>query len=334
MNSPTLLTTLLKNVSRSFYLTLRALPPAIRPQIGLAYLLARATDTIADTELVPAAERLAALRAFKARILEHGAAPLEFQVFASRQHNPSEKTLLEQSEAALAILRDLPTPDKTRIQEVLTIITDGQELDLLRFGTLSSGQLSSLATDEELDDYTYRVAGCVGEFWTKMCLAHLRTPKPLDEASLLRTGILFGRGLQLVNILRDIPADLKQGRCYIPSERLQKIGLRPADLLDPANSPKFQPLYLEYLRKAESFLEAGWLYTNTLPRGWVRVRLACAWPILIGVQTLGKLRVSVVLDPAQRVKINRAEVRQIILRSLWSYPSKTAWEGLYRKSKA
>ena len=44
---------LLKEVSRSFYLTLRALPGAIRPQIGLAYLLARATDTIADTEIIP-----------------------------------------------------------------------------------------------------------------------------------------------------------------------------------------------------------------------------------------------------------------------------------------
>ena len=39
---------LLKSVSRSFHLTLRVLPAAIRPQIGLAYLLARATDTVAE----------------------------------------------------------------------------------------------------------------------------------------------------------------------------------------------------------------------------------------------------------------------------------------------
>ena len=32
---------LLKETSRSFYLTLKALPPRIRPQIGLGYLLAR-----------------------------------------------------------------------------------------------------------------------------------------------------------------------------------------------------------------------------------------------------------------------------------------------------
>ncbi len=39
---------LLKRTSRSFYLTLRVLPAAVRPQIGLAYLLARTTDTVAD----------------------------------------------------------------------------------------------------------------------------------------------------------------------------------------------------------------------------------------------------------------------------------------------
>ena len=51
MATQELLTDLLKGVSRSFYLTLRVLPGRIRPQIGLAYLLARATDTLADTEV-------------------------------------------------------------------------------------------------------------------------------------------------------------------------------------------------------------------------------------------------------------------------------------------
>jgi len=44
-----LLTDLLKQVSRSFYLTMRVPPSSIRAQIIVAYLLARATDTLADT---------------------------------------------------------------------------------------------------------------------------------------------------------------------------------------------------------------------------------------------------------------------------------------------
>jgi len=53
---------LLRDVSRSFYLTLRVLPKEIRPQVSLAYLLARATDTIADTKAVPRAKRVFALQ--------------------------------------------------------------------------------------------------------------------------------------------------------------------------------------------------------------------------------------------------------------------------------
>ena len=49
---------LLKQVSRSFYLSLAVLPAGVRPGIGLAYLLARATDTIADTRIVPRETRL------------------------------------------------------------------------------------------------------------------------------------------------------------------------------------------------------------------------------------------------------------------------------------
>jgi phytoene/squalene synthetase len=51
----------LKQVSRSFFLTIRVLPHSIRRQIGIAYLLARAADTIADTQLVQVPRRQAAL---------------------------------------------------------------------------------------------------------------------------------------------------------------------------------------------------------------------------------------------------------------------------------
>ena len=36
----------------------------------------------------------------------------------------------------------------------------------------------------------------------------------------------------MINILRDIPEDLRFGRCYIPSEALAEHGLVPEDLLD------------------------------------------------------------------------------------------------------
>ena len=323
-----LLTTLLQQVSRSFYLTLRVLPAGIRRPIGLAYLLARATDTIADTGLLPLEERLAALRRFQDRIRGVTQEPLEFSGFLQHQGSAAERRLLENAETAIGLLEDLDRTDRQRVSEVLAVITSGQELDLRRFDGAAADRLIALQTMPDLDDYTYRVAGCVGEFWTRMCRTHLFPTWAMDEAWLLDQGIRFGKGLQLVNILRDLPADLRQGRCYIPVSLLEPAGLQPAQLLDPANEPKFRPVYRQLLDLSEAHLCAGWAYTKALPRSQVRLRLACAWPILIGLETLGKLRAANVLDASQPVKISRPAVRRLVLRSLLVYPSRARWENL------
>jgi farnesyl-diphosphate farnesyltransferase len=217
---------------------------------------------------------------------------------------------------------------------VLNTISSGQELDLRRFAGASAQAVVALRTDEELDDYTYRVAGCVGEFWTRMCRAHLFPQAPVNDAFLLANGVRFGKGLQLVNILRDVAADLRHGRCYLPAERLAASNLRPEDLLQPANEPRLRPLYHAYLDRAEAHLLAGWAYTNALPRGSVRVRLACAWPILIGWETLKRLREGNALDAARRIKVSRGKVRQLVLRSVLLYPWPGAWERMVPAGKA
>src|ERR1700689_1006950 len=101
---PIALNHLLKAPSRSFYLTLRVLPGTIRPQIGLAYLLARTTDTIADTEIVSLEQRLQALQLLRERILGTHRKALDFGELARQQGLPVERILLERCEEALAFL--------------------------------------------------------------------------------------------------------------------------------------------------------------------------------------------------------------------------------------
>jgi farnesyl-diphosphate farnesyltransferase len=320
---------LLRATSRSFYLTLRVLPARVRPQIGLAYLLARTTDTIADTELVSIGQRLDALKRLRERISGSSTAPLNFGELAKHQGSSAEAALLEKVEDSLTLLQTLSPADQQLTRTVLNTITGGQELDLRRFADAFAGKIVALETAAELDDYTWRVAGCVGEFWTKMCRTHLFPKARLDDAQLLADGVRFGKGLQLVNILRDLPADLKKGRCYLPSDKLEQAGLISEVLLSPANEAKFRPLFHNYLDQAESHLAAGWAYTNTLPWGCARVRLACAWPILIGVKTIERLRAGNVLDLQRGVKISRAEVRGILLRSILAYPLPEVWRKLF-----
>ena len=322
---------MLRDTSRSFYLTLRILPGAVRPQIGLAYLLARTTDTIADTELVPLEARLQALANLRDRIMGAPSPELNLAQLSPSQTSEPEKLLLERAEETLRVFNGLAEADKRLIHDVLSTIISGQELDLQRFGPPHPPNPRALDTEAELDDYTYRVAGCVGEFWTRLCRAHLFPRARVDDATLLRDGIRFGKGLQLVNVLRDIPADLSNGRCYIPRQSLAVAGLTPEDLRSAANEPRFRALYQTWLDRAGDHLLAGWNYTNALPGGQWRLRLACAWPVLIGARTLRKLRGENVLDSTRRIKIARPEVRALVLQStlLLAWPS--AWKAQFRR---
>ncbi len=323
---------LLKDTSRSVYLTLRVLPGGIRPQIGLAYLLARTTDTIADTEIVPVEQRLGALQFLRERILDAHHKPADFGELAKQQGKPEEKLLLERCEVSLAALEQFNAADQQRIRDVLKTIIGGQELDLRRFAGASKEKIVALQTENETDDYTYRVAGCVGEFWTKMCRTHVFPSAKLDDAKLLTDGVRFGKGLQLVNILRDLPADLRQGRCYLPSTELSAAGLSPAELLDPRNVEKLRPVYQRYLDKAEAHLKAGWAYTNTIPVRCFRLRLGCSWLAIFGIKTLGILRTGNVLEVEKRLKISRETVRSVRWKTVLYYPWQPAWRRLFEAS--
>ena len=322
-----LLGPILRDVSRAFYLTLRVLPNAVRPQIGLAYLLARTTDTIADTDLLPAEQRLQILRQFRACIRNDAAPPVDFSSLAHEQKNPAERTLLLRSAEALEMLDQLTPADRGQVQLVLETITRGQEMDLERFGDGST--LFALQTADDLDDYTYRVAGCVGEFWTRLTRSQCFPNAQLDDTAFVADAIRLGKGLQLVNILRDLPRDLANGRCYLPTVDLALAGLQPEDLRDPTNWPKLKPVFEPWLAKARGHLTAGGRYTLVIPHSHYRLRLACAWPILIGTATLNHVRAANPLQPAPRLKISRSAVRSIIRRTLWRVPFRGPWNRLF-----
>jgi len=133
-------------------------------------------------------------------------------------------------------------------------------------------------------------------------------------------------------VLRDIPRDLREGRCYIPRTALARAGIEAAELLHPDTMARFRPLFEEYLSIAVRHLEAGWEYINSLPFGQVRVRLSCSWPVLIGLRTVARLRNGNVLDDGHRIKIGRSEVRRLMLSTVLRYPFRPLWMGLYRQA--
>ncbi|WP_144107731.1 phytoene/squalene synthase family protein [Paraburkholderia sp. BCC1886] len=321
-----LLGPLLKGVSRSFYLTLRVLPAGMRDPIGLAYLLARAADTIADTSLIPPAQRLTMLIALRDQVNGTAHDDALFQRMAAevagQQEQSDEKLLLESLGPAFEVLAQLDEPDRQAVRGIVATLTEGMEFDLRTFPDERSGQIAALGEYDELDRYTYLVAGCVGEFWTTMTYAHM--PGTLKERpdTMAARGVRFGKALQMTNVLRDCAKDLRIGRCYLPQTMLARHGLSAQDLLLPANSLRARPLLNELLHKALEHFRAALDYTLAIPALSVRLRLACLWPILIGLETLLLLVDNEAwLDPQRVSKVRRNDVYRIIASSLLLVPS-------------
>lgn len=303
---------LLAAVSRSFYLTIRVLPPSLRHPVGLAYLLARMSDTVADSANASTEIRLQLLQEMAGALRGSGPMP-DFSALVEVTAAPAERVLLQQAGELMALLEASPVPDREEIVRVLEEILRGQRLDVTRFGAGGCGRIAALATTAELEDYTYSVAGCVGEFWTRICSRHLPRYAPgVDLEPLVQWGVSFGKGLQLVNILRDAPVDLAQGRCYFPDE--ERDGLPPeAWQADPALARAF---YHRWTERAEGHLADGLRYIEAI-RPW-RLRLACFLPWALGVRTLQLLRATPPLEVAGRVKVPRSEVRRLFCWGIWA----------------
>jgi farnesyl-diphosphate farnesyltransferase len=299
------------------------LPGTLREPIGLAYLLARAADTVADTRLIARSERLRHLETLKHAF---AGTPVDTTQVAAAcapgQTQAAERCLLERLGEIVARLDALQAADRQKVRDVLATITRGQIVDLERFPGEDAAGLTALPTRASLDTYTYLVAGCVGEFWTALHIAHRRALADWDPRSMKAKGVRFGKALQLTNILRDVPNDLRSGRCYLPEDELAALGLTPYDLLDPSRTPAARPLFRQLMAEALEHYDVAWHYTLAIPRREWRMRLACTWPLLIGLATLAALarNPDPLVSPGP-IKISRGELRRLLARSaltVWS----------------
>ena len=238
---------LLARVSRSFYLSLRLVPGSVRPTLALAYLLARASDSIADASSASIERRSNLLEGLPdlwpgVQAEQLGAIPA------------GEKELLASLPVLLQHLDS--SPDRDEILAVWKVILSGQIFDLQRF--VPGAVPMTLA---EAIRYTGLVAGCVGKFWTQICFKNVPGYSNASPEVMCGLGFDFGCGLQWVNILRDRHADASAGRVYVTEENF--------------------PTAMQFAREN---LDAGARYASFVrPR---RLRAACHLPLDIGRRTL------------------------------------------------
>jgi len=318
---------ILRQVSRSFYLSIFLLPKKLRDPVSLGYLLARASDTIADTTELPIELRAEKLRLLARGIQGEALGDAIVDLSSSLvplQKNQSERALIETLQSCLDWLDQSEVHDREEVRAVLEKINRGQILDLERFR--DPKHVVALATAAQLDEYTYLVAGSAGEFWTRLCFWHVKKFAVRDETQMFELGKRYGMGLQLINILRDAGADLRAGRCYFPSDELAAAAMEPSQII--REPQRFRPIYRKWLEKAEQGMKAGFNYANAIRNR--RVRIATVLPALIGARTLALLKEAGATVLHRHIKVPRKEVRAITTSLTASLGSRSRIETLFR----
>ena len=294
---------ILRRTSRSFYLTLRLLPSTVRPDVSLGYLLARATDTIADALPVDPEKRVALLKAARASLGKPEIAGYRAADHADARMRRAEQRLLQELPALWRRMHELDAPRRALMVTMIDRILEGQIFDLERFGPDAAP-----LTDAEIDRYTYLVAGSVGEFWTRLCFRSLPRFCREDSAVMLSRARHYGQALQIVNILRDRRMDAALGRVYIAEHGVAR-----------------------WSAQARRWLGEGAAYCEALRSG--RMRYATLLPALLGWRTLALLENHPEGLAAPR-KVPRKELRRWMRRALPAWWSPAAVTRLAREAAA
>ncbi|MGH7356148.1 MAG: presqualene diphosphate synthase HpnD [Candidatus Rokuibacteriota bacterium] len=207
--------------SRSnFYYAFLTLPRPRREALYAVYAFCRTVDDIADLGGDPDAAR-AALRRWReevARCYAPGPGP----------EHPIARQLAD-------AVRAFPIP-----RAALEAIIEGCEMDLSHV---------VYATAEELYPYCYRVASAVG-----LCCIEIfgyTDPRAREYA------VSLGTALQLTNIIRDVGADARAGRVYVPREDLARFGVAVDDLVAGRHTEAFVRLMERQTARARGFYRAA-----------------------------------------------------------------------------
>lgn len=272
--------------------------------MGLAYLLARFADTLTDSGRLQAEERLSHLSLWEKAILENSSKNWK-NLNNIGSFSDSEAQLLLFGPTLLEGLKSLAEPDLLAIQEVLQTLISGMRWDLKTF-SLMTNETPKLGCKnlQTFDWYCFSIAGCVGRFWVKI----FGLPQNLEPLA-----IEYGKGLQRINILRDVAEDWNRKRIYLPEDQLSRVGLNGET--PPWTQAGWKNFVADYIRETRGLLRYGANFCDSLPYRSFRLRWASRLPLEIGLETLKILE----QNPeriSEHLKIPRSLVKRISLRSM------------------
>ena len=292
---------ILPRVSRTFALCIPLLPDALRHTTLVAYLVCRVADTIEDAVSLAPATKATLLDAW-ARSLDDDGWTAGTITGAFPTPQSADERLVRDADVVLREFRRLSGAQQEAVRPWVREMCSG----MAEFVRRPPG---GLVTVDDLDRYTYYVAGTVGHLLTRLFRLYDTRSAPERYERLESLATSFGRGLQLTNIIKDVADDRRRGFSFVPRQLCQLAGIRPEDLQDEKHRAEARRVLLALIEKAKRHLTDALAYSTTLPRRLYGVRLFCLTSLYFAVRTLRLAeRDRRLLDPEHKVKITRAEV--------------------------
>lgn len=297
---------LLDGVSRTFALTIPALPESLERVVGNAYLLCRIADTIEDAASLDAAEQYAFCERFIAVVKGAGDAEAfarEFAPHLAGHASADERRLIAEAPRVVAITAGFGAEERAALADCLEIMGPG----MAAFQRRKS--VAGLADLAEHAEYCHVVAGCVGEMLTRLFIEYLPELAP-RRAELMRLAVSFGQCLQMTNILKDFWEDRANGACWLPRDVFLAEGLDLANV--KPGDPRFARGYRRLLGIARAHAENAFAYTLAIPAHETGMRNFCLWALFMAVLTQRKLLAHPDFAGGAEVKISRRSVRATV----------------------
>lgn len=300
---------ILPGVSRTFALTIPALPRQLAIVITNAYLLCRLADTIEDDVGLTDTQKTR-FHAHFVRVVE-GAEPAEpfadeLAPLLSRRTLEEERNLVRNTARVIRVTQSFGQAERDALTRCVKIMCRGMP-EFQRNKTLSG--LPSL---RNLNEYCYYVAGVVGEMLTELFVLHCPQLEPQRER-MMRLAVSFGQGLQMTNILKDIWDDRQAETCWLPRAVFDRHGFNLDALETAHDSAAFAAGLDELVGVAHAHLRNALEYSCIIPRRESGIRKFCLWAIGIAVLTLRKIHNNPAFSSGAEVKVSRRTVKATIL---------------------
>jgi len=300
----------LPKVSRTFAPTIRLLPKGLDMPVTVAYLLFRIADTVEDSHYLTVEQKREMLTVY-ARIFSTDStqATDEFlNMINSLPNETDDDQLVYDLKKVLAVFYTFSETVQNQIGKWVVEMSIGmkkyaQELKKRRF--------TFLKTMPELEEYTYYVAGTVGYLLTELFSYSSKKITPQLKGKLEQFAESFGKGLQMVNIIRDMATDLRRGQSYIPDELLKKYQLTRDSIFEQKNAARAEMMFNELIQNAVKHLDRAVKYILLIPKEETRIRLFCLLPLFWAMRTLQKIQENTLdLLKKEKIKISRSSIRK------------------------